>query len=252
MLCHHSSSQEAIYYRTKWQDICGNKVLWETGVEAPEGHHRLPAGPPAVCLPGNRPVDDYINVCLYHILQHLCSPRTYTRILFVGWSPVLNTISVAQGCVLSLLLFSLYINDCISGDPSVKLLKYVDNTAVIGLIQYVMNLHTDRKWNRLSSGEAETTQDCGEMRKVAATEIVLSETAQEVSPVRGAADHLLFCHHPSGNVHIHNCLDQHQRRPVQTARDSHFCRENNQGQTIRAVIQLRWPRIGSRRKKCKF
>ncbi|KAL0175445.1 hypothetical protein M9458_027775, partial [Cirrhinus mrigala] len=39
-----------------------------------------------------------------------------------------------QGCVLSL-LFSLDTNDCTSKDPSVKLLKFADNTTVIGLIQ---------------------------------------------------------------------------------------------------------------------
>uniref|UniRef100_A0A672MN05 Reverse transcriptase domain-containing protein n=1 Tax=Sinocyclocheilus grahami TaxID=75366 RepID=A0A672MN05_SINGR len=40
-----------------------------------------------------------------------------------------------QGCVLSPLLFSLYTNDCTSKDPSVKLLKYADDTTVIGLIK---------------------------------------------------------------------------------------------------------------------
>ena len=40
-----------------------------------------------------------------------------------------------QGCVLSPLLFSLYTNDCTSGDSSVKLLKYADDTTVIGLIR---------------------------------------------------------------------------------------------------------------------
>ncbi len=33
------------------------------------------------------------------------------------------------------LLFSLYTNDCTSKDPSVKLLKFADDTTVIGLIQ---------------------------------------------------------------------------------------------------------------------
>ncbi len=41
-----------------------------------------------------------------------------------------------QGCVLSPLLFSLYTNDCTSKDPSVKLLKFTDDTTLICLIQY--------------------------------------------------------------------------------------------------------------------
>ncbi len=40
-----------------------------------------------------------------------------------------------QGCVLFSLLFSLYTNDCTSKDPSVKLLKFADDTTVISLIR---------------------------------------------------------------------------------------------------------------------
>ncbi len=40
-----------------------------------------------------------------------------------------------QGCVLSPLLFSLYMNDCTAKDPSVKLRKSADDTILIGLIQ---------------------------------------------------------------------------------------------------------------------
>ena len=40
-----------------------------------------------------------------------------------------------QGCVLSPLLFSLSTNDCSSGHPSVQLLKFADDTTIIGLIR---------------------------------------------------------------------------------------------------------------------
>ncbi len=40
-----------------------------------------------------------------------------------------------QGCVLSPLLFSLYMNDSTSKDPSIKHLNFANDTTVIGLIQ---------------------------------------------------------------------------------------------------------------------
>lgn len=39
-----------------------------------------------------------------------------------------------QGLVLSHLLLFLYTNDCISGDPSSKLLNFMDDTTLIGFI----------------------------------------------------------------------------------------------------------------------
>ncbi|KAK3523223.1 hypothetical protein QTP86_022942, partial [Hemibagrus guttatus] len=129
----------------------------------------------------NRSVDDAVNMALHFILQHLDSPGSYVRILFVDFSSAFNTIVPAllrdklfqlnvpdsmcswitdfltdrrqfvrlgthvsdlqhistgspQGCVLSPLLFSLYTNGCTSGHQSVKLLKFADDSTLIGLI----------------------------------------------------------------------------------------------------------------------
>ncbi len=50
---------------------------------------------------------------------------------FMSNSRSTNT-GAPQGYVLSSLLFSLYINDCTSKDPSVNLLKFADDTTLIG------------------------------------------------------------------------------------------------------------------------
>ncbi|KAK3535563.1 hypothetical protein QTP70_016833 [Hemibagrus guttatus] len=96
----------------------------------------------------NRSVDDAVNMALHFILQHLDSPGSYARILFLDHGlpdrqtavgmhvSDLQHISTGspQGCVLSPLLFSLYTNGCTSGHQSVKLLKFADDTTLIGLI----------------------------------------------------------------------------------------------------------------------
>lgn len=118
---------------------------------------------------------------LHHILQHLESPNTFARILFIHFSSAFNTIDpvnlfnklvdmnidpcichwirsflwkrrqrvkmnshlsrpltlstgAPQGCVLSPWLFSLYTNYLISFHSSVTILKYADDTTIIGLI----------------------------------------------------------------------------------------------------------------------
>ncbi len=62
------------------------------------------------------------NTLLHHLGKFSSSTRT-------------TSTGAPLGCVLSPLLFSLYTNNCTSKDPSVKLLKFADDTTLIGLIQ---------------------------------------------------------------------------------------------------------------------
>ena len=71
--------------------------------------------------------------CLW-ITDFLTNRRQYVRLgPHLSQPRTVNT-GAPQGCVLSPLLFSLYTNDCSSGDPSVKTIKYADDTTMIGLI----------------------------------------------------------------------------------------------------------------------
>ncbi|KAI7793933.1 hypothetical protein IRJ41_009315 [Triplophysa rosa] len=95
----------------------------------------------------NRSVEDAVNMGLHFVLKHLDRPGTYWITSFLTDRQQLvrmgkltsstRTISTGapQGCVLCPLLFSLYTNDCTAQDPSVRLLKFADDTTLIGLIQ---------------------------------------------------------------------------------------------------------------------
>ena len=177
----------------------------------------------------NRSVDDAINMGLHFILQHLDSPGTYARILFVDFSSAFNTIAPAllqdkltqlsvpeptcrwitdflsdrkqrvrlgklvseprtistgapQGCVLSPLLFSLYTNNCTSSHPSVKLLKFADDTTLIGLISngdeaaYRKEVHNLAFWcsqNHLELNACKTVEMVADFRRSPAATIPL-------------------------------------------------------------------------------
>ena len=68
-------------------------------------------------------ITDFLSDRKQHVRlgKHVSDPRTTST-----GSP--------QGCVLSPLLFSLYTNSCTSSHQSVKLLKFADDTTLIGLI----------------------------------------------------------------------------------------------------------------------
>lgn len=68
------------------------------------------------------------------ITSFLTDRRQQMKLDHITSNTLASSTSIPQGCVLSPLLFSLYTNDCISEDPSVKLLKFPDIT-VIGFIQ---------------------------------------------------------------------------------------------------------------------
>ena len=75
--------------------------------------------PDSIC----RWITDFLSDRRQHVRlgKHVSDPRTIST-----GSP--------QGCVLSPLLFSLYTNSCTSSHQSVKLLKFADDTTLIGLI----------------------------------------------------------------------------------------------------------------------
>ncbi|TWW56579.1 hypothetical protein D4764_08G0005660 [Takifugu flavidus] len=90
----------------------------------------------------NRSVDDAVNLALHSILQHLDSPGTYARILFVDFSSAFNTIrpallqdKLSQLCVpASLCRWITHFLTDRRHHQSVKLIKFVDDTTLIGLI----------------------------------------------------------------------------------------------------------------------
>ena len=86
------------------------------------------------------------------ILNYLTNQPQYVRTkLEISGSITLNT-GAPQGCVLSPVLFVLYTNDLQSNQDSIKIIKYADDTAVIGLItdnnsnDYIKSIEYVNNW----------------------------------------------------------------------------------------------------------
>ncbi|KAF7662781.1 hypothetical protein LDENG_00226140, partial [Lucifuga dentata] len=111
----------------------------------------------------NRSVDNAINLALHHfssafntivpelLVEKLVERNISTSIcqwissFLSNWKqhvkvgnllsyPLFLSTGVPQGCVLSPLLFAIYTNECTSHCLSVKLLKFADDTTMVGLI----------------------------------------------------------------------------------------------------------------------
>ncbi len=95
---------------------------------------------------------------------------------FTSNSITLN-VGAPQGCVLSPLLYSLYTHDCVSSHSSTSIIKFADDTVVLGLISnndetaYLDEVERLTSWcqdNRLSYNMSKTKELIVDFRKTAA------------------------------------------------------------------------------------
>ncbi|XP_061127163.1 uncharacterized protein LOC133147084 isoform X3 [Syngnathus typhle] len=149
-------------------------------------------------------------------------------------------------------------------DSPVKLLKYADDTTLIGLIQdgdetaYRQEVERLVHWcsqNHLELNPLKTVEMTVDFRHLQVpgnhnlsgpemdrphrlcpeegpAEAVLPETAQEVQPAARASEDHLHCHHPVCPLHFHHCLVWIglQTRQAQTVTDNQDCRKDHWNQ----------------------
>ncbi|KAK2917255.1 hypothetical protein Q8A73_004001 [Channa argus] len=78
----------------------------------------------------NRSTSDAIAAAIHYSLSHLENKDSYLRILFIDYSSAFNVV----GCVLSPILYTVFTYDCVASHKDNIILKFADDTAVIGRI----------------------------------------------------------------------------------------------------------------------
>ena len=71
---------------------------------------------------------------IYWIYSYLTERPQFVKLKNVRSDIIVTNTGAPQGCVLSPLLFSLYTNDCTSEYESCSVIKYADDTVIIGKI----------------------------------------------------------------------------------------------------------------------
>ncbi|KAI4904809.1 hypothetical protein NFI96_000064 [Prochilodus magdalenae] len=79
----------------------------------------------------NRSTSDAIAAALHVSLSHLENKDSYVRILFIDYSSAFNTVVPHR---LTPILYTLFTHDCVATHPGNIILKFADDTAVIGRI----------------------------------------------------------------------------------------------------------------------
>ncbi len=101
------------------------------------------------------------------ILDFLTGRRQVVRIGSNISSPLTLNTGAPQACVLSPLLYSLYMHDCVAANSSNIIIKFADDTTVVGLIidddesAYREEVHTLTNWchnNNLSLNISKTKE----------------------------------------------------------------------------------------------
>ncbi len=80
------------------------------------------------------------------ILDFLTSRSQVVRMGNNTSSPLVLNTGAPHGCILSPLLYSLYTHDCTATHSSNVIIKFADDTTVIGLITDTMRRPTERRW----------------------------------------------------------------------------------------------------------